>query len=67
MYSSRSAVLLGIATARYTSNHTINSLTSGTSASDRFEIGYYNGSNYRKSYKSDFEKFHGNPNIFLGL
>lgn len=63
----RSALLLGIATARYNSNHTITTLTSGSSAAEKYEMGFYNGSNYRKSYKSDFDKFHGNPNIFLGL
>lgn len=64
---SRAALIVGIATARHNSNHTITSLTTGTSSSDKYEMGYYNGSNYRKTYKSDFDKFHGNPNVFLGL
>jgi hypothetical protein len=60
-------MIMGVATARHNTNHTIATLTSGNSGFDRYEVGYYNGSNFRKTYKSDFEKFHGNPNIILGM
>lgn len=60
----RTAVLLAISH----SNHTWKSLTT-SGASDYYLSGsYYNGTGHRNTYfKNDFNKFHGNPNILLGM
>ena len=64
----RTALLLAV--SQSSSNHTWTSLTSGSSSSSDFYLGgsFYNGTGRRSSYiKNDFDKFHGNPNILLGM
>lgn len=73
----RTAMLLAVAhSGRHNNqNHTWTSLSgqSSSSSSDYYLSGgggggYYNGTGRRNSHvKNDFEKFHGNPNIMLGM
>lgn len=66
----RTAIILAISQSNSkTRNHTYTSLTSGTTSTDLYSTGnYFNGTGHRNYYaKNDFAKFHGNPNIVLGL